>query len=349
MDLRRIPAISAAALLLAAASGPARACDDAAAALPEAAPALLALPGIFGSAEPASGGAATRTERIVEVKPGSALELSNFSGDIVVRAGGGNRVRVVASHSTREHIDVRADGSKVVVECDTDRMVPASVHYEITVPDWMDLELSGFNSDITVEGVAGEVKAETDQGDIDLVRVRGRATLSTVQGEVRVEKSHGRVEASAINGAVQIVGADGAIVAESVNGNIVLRDVLSDSVDASTVNGPVRFAGKIRAHGLYRLASHNGSIRMAVPEDADARVFVSTYRGGFESSFPVNAQEKKKGREYVIQLGSGAALVNLESFQGRVLLYRPGEPPPKDSDTEREQREDADEGSEDDE
>ena len=337
-------ALTAALLLLT--TVPARACDPAEART-DAVPALLTAPD--PPEEPAgSGGPATRTERTVEAKRGASLELSNFSGDIVVRTAGGSRERVVASHSPREHVVVRNEGSKLVVECESDRMVPASVHYDLTVPDWMDLDLSGVNSDITIEGVKGEVKAETVQGDIDLVRASGKAVLTTVQGEVRVERSRGPVEASAINGPVRIEGADGSIQAESVNGDIVLDGISSDSVDASTVNGPVRFAGRIQAHGLYRLASHNGSIRMAVPVGADARVVVSTYRGGFESSFPVNAQEKKKGREYVILLGSGGALVNLESFQGRVLLYRPGEPVPGESDRERDLRKDAGEDSEDD-
>ena len=346
---RNHAALAAAILLATAPPGPARACDADAEAQVEAVPALFTLPDLVGSFEPAGGGPSTRTERTVEVRRGSSLELSNFSGDIVVRASAGNRVRVLASHSPRERLAIRTEGSKVIVECESDRAVPASVRYELTVPDWMDLDLSGVNSDITIEGVKGEVKAETVQGNIDLARAAGPAMLSTVQGEVRVAKSSGRVEASAINGPVRIKDVDGAIVAESVNGDIVLQGVSSDSVDASTVNGPVRFAGRIRAHGLYRLASHNGSIRMAVPEGADARVLVSTYRGGFESSFPVNAREKKKGREYVIQLGSGGALVNLESFQGRVLLYRPGEPVPGESEREREHRKDVEEDSEEDE
>jgi hypothetical protein len=350
MSSRGIHAVLAAALLLAApAPPPARACDPQTAAWGEVVEAIATPLDMLDSLELTSDGPGARTERTVEVKPGSSLELSNFSGDIVVRTGSGNRVRVVASHSTREHVTVRMEGLKLIIECDSDRMVPASVHYEISVPAWMDLDLSGVNSDITIEGVKGEVKAETVQGDIALARASGPAMLSTVQGEVRVEKSRGRVEASAINGSVRIEGADGAIVAESVNGDILLSDVSSDSVDASTVNGPVRFAGRIQAHGLYRLASHNGSIRMAVPEGADARVLVSTFRGGFESSFPVKAREKKKGREYVIQLGSGGAVVNLESFQGRVLLYRPGEPEPGESDHERELGKDSEEDSEDDE
>lgn len=180
-------------------------------------------------------------------------------------------------------------------------------------------------SDITVEGMKGVVKAETVQGSIDLVRSGGSATLGTVDGGVRVERSRGRVEVGAVNGPVRILGANGTIVAESVNGNIELRDVASDSVDASTVNGPVRFAGKLRSHGLYRLTSHNGSIRMAVPEDASARVRVATYRGGFDCSFPVSVHETKTGRGYELQLGSGSALVTLWTFQGWVLLRRPGE------------------------
>jgi DUF4097 and DUF4098 domain-containing protein YvlB len=259
------------------------------------------------------------------VRRGSTLELANVTGNIAVRVGSGNRVRVVADHAVQDRVTVRAKGPKVIVDCDTERMVPATVDYEITVPVWMSLDLSGFNSDITVDGVGGDVKAETVQGDIVLIGSTGSATLNTVQGGVRVEKARGRVEASAINGPVRIENADGAIVVESVNGDIVLSDVASDSVDASTVNGPVRFVGTLKARGLYRLASHNGSIRMAVPENANANLRVATYRGGFDCSFPISTHETKKGREYQIRLGNGGAAVTLETFQGWVILRRPGE------------------------
>jgi Toastrack DUF4097 len=342
MNLREVLGLTATALLLAAAPLPARAGDEAAevnaaltdveAALSEVSHAIADLPELRDLLEPVSSGPAARTERSVDVKRGSTLELSNFTGDIVVRAGAGSRVRLIASHSVREHITIRTEGSKVIIDSDSDRMVPASVHYDITVPDWLDLDLSGFNSDITIEGMKGEVKAETVQGSIDLIRSGGSATLGTVDGGVRVESSHGRIEVGAINGPVRILGAKGTIVAESVNGNIELRDVASDSVDASTVNGPVRFVGKLRSHGLYRLTSHNGSIRMAVPEDASARVRVATYRGGFDCSFPASVHETKKGREYELQLGSGSALVTLETFQGWVLLRRPGEATDDDDD-----------------
>jgi hypothetical protein len=109
------------------------------------------------------------------------------------------------------------------------------------------------------------------------------------------------------------------------------------------VNGPVRFIGRILDRGLYRLASHNGSIRVAVPEDASARVFVSTYHGGFGSTFPVKTQETKKGRRYILLLGSGSAQMNLETFQGRVFLFRPGEDVADDED-EHQHEEDGDEG-----
>lgn len=324
MTLERRRALSVAVLLLVLAPAARADTGDAVPGGPVAA--IATLEDMLDSMAPAADGPAARTERTLSVRRGSILTLENFAGDIAVRAGKGDRVRVVASHSKRERIIVRSEGPRVIVDSDSDRPVPASVHYEIVVPEWMDLDLSGFNSDISVEGVTGEVKAETVQGNIDLIRSGGPATLSTVEGGVRVERSRGRVDASAINGSVRIRGARGVVNAESVNGRIALEDVASDSVDASTVNGPVRFAGAILPHGVYRLTSHNGSIRMALPKDANARVLVATYSGGFDCSFPISLHETKKGREYEVKLGSGSARVTLETFQGWVLLRRPGDP-----------------------
>jgi DUF4097 and DUF4098 domain-containing protein YvlB len=109
-----------------------------------------------------------------------------------------------------------------------------------------------------------------------------------------------------------------------VNGGIEIEGALSDSVDASTVNGPVTFEGRVSDRGFYRFATHNGCIDVAMPERSNATVSLSTFSGGIDSSFPVTLK-KIKSRRFETTLGTGRAKFELESFQGTIFLRRPGE------------------------
>jgi hypothetical protein len=63
---------------------------------------------------------------------------------------------------------------------------------------------------------------------------------------------------------------------------------------------------------------------VAVPQRANATLEVSTYSGGIDSSFPITLK-KLRSKRYSIQLGTGSAQLELESFQGTIYLRRPGE------------------------
>jgi len=113
---------------------------------------------------------------------------------------------------------------------------------------------------------------------------------------------------------------------ETVNGDIDIEESLSDSVEASSVNGLVRFLGAIRAGGRYRLATHNGDIVVVVPDHTNAAFDISTFNGEFETSIPVRLSELRRGQRFKFVLGEGGAEFDLESFQGAIVICRPSEP-----------------------
>jgi DUF4097 and DUF4098 domain-containing protein YvlB len=188
----------------------------------------------------------------------------------------------------------------------------------------MKLELSGVNTDIDVEDSRGEVRVETIQGDITLKGSQGFASLSSIQGEINAQGVRGRIEASSVNQGVRLVNVVGPIFAESVNGGIVIEAAESDSVEASTVNGPVTFEGQVNDVGYYRFATHNGCIDIAMPEKSNATLSLSTFSGGIDSSFPVTLK-KIKSKRFQTTLGTGRARFEVESFQGTIFLRRPSE------------------------
>ena len=89
------------------------------------------------------------------------------------------------------------------------------------------------------------------------------------------------------------------------------------------MNGDITYDGTIKDGGRYRFATHDGSLRVSVPEKSNVAVSVSTFNGEFNSCFPVQLTGKAKHR-FNFTIGSGSARLELESFDGDIKICRPG-------------------------
>jgi hypothetical protein len=204
---------------------------------------------------------------------------------------------------------------------------PVVVDYAITVPQWMALRLSGMETDITVDGVRAAIEAESVRGDVIVRGGRGPLAISSVEGEVKAFDCEGGLEASSINSGVELDDVSGVLMVESVNGDIRIGRTTSQSVEASSVNGTVTYAGTFAPRGRYRLASHAGNLVVGVPVGAGVDVSVATFQGGFRSGFPVELGPWRQGQRFNFVLGDGGSSLELESFQGLIELLRPAEMP----------------------
>jgi DUF4097 and DUF4098 domain-containing protein YvlB len=198
------------------------------------------------------------------------------------------------------------------------------VSYDLTVPQWLPVALSGVYNDVNVEGLQGGIDVETVRGDIVVRHAAGLIALRSVEGVVDLVGAKGVIKVSSVNEAVRIANAIGSIAAEGVNGDIHMIDVDSKDVEATTVNGEVVYDGRIQDGGSYRFATHNGDIALGMSENANATVGVSTFSGDFESAFAIQPKKAPKGHRFTFALGNGSAKVDLESFQGSIELLRPG-------------------------
>lgn len=261
------------------------------------------------------------TDTSVVVSKGTRLELANFGGSIAVVGWTRDLVRLVADHSARARVTLEREPSVLRVRA-VGYMAPANVDYQIHVPRWMALKLSGVHSDITVEDVASDITAETVRGDVEVSGGSGVLDLNAVDGDVMLRGGRGRLSAASVNQDVQLRDCRGEVTAQSVNGDVDLVQVVSDLLEASTVNGTVMFRGPIRDRGRYHFSTHNGDVDFALPAAANATINVSTFNGDFESAFPVRLREARRGRHFSFTVGSGRAQVDLESFQGTIRVQR---------------------------
>jgi DUF4097 and DUF4098 domain-containing protein YvlB len=253
------------------------------------------------------------------------LVIENFAGDVSVGTWSKNSIRIEADHSSRTEVEIERDESTISVKAENRHGVPASVDFRITVPPTVAIEISGTYADVTVEGTRADVSVETVRGDVNVTGGAGHIALQSVEGDVTLEKGRGRAELQSVNAGVKVVGLEGELVAETVNGEVSLEDIRGNTVEASTVNGDVLYDGVLREGGSYRFATHNGDITVSVPAQTSANVSVTTYSGEFDSDFPIKVTSSHRNRRMRFTLGSGAAELELESFQGAIHLQKKGD------------------------
>jgi DUF4097 and DUF4098 domain-containing protein YvlB len=268
--------------------------------------------------------AAQQVDTTVTVGRSQRLEVKAYSGQITVRAWNQNAVRVEANTSGRDRVEVSASATAVSVRTQGRHGPPSEIELRISAPPWIALTLSGVNTEMKVEGLRAPISVETVEGEVRVNGGEGLISLRSVQGSVSLQRAKGRISVNSVNEDVEVIGSSGEIVAETVNGDIALEIIDAATVDASTINGDLSYAGPIRNGGRYAFSTHNGDITLTVAEGTNASVAVSTFNGEFESEFAVPLQGTRKGKGFNFTLGSGSAQVTLESFQGTIGLVRPG-------------------------
>src|SRR5262245_3858370 len=87
-------------------------------------------------AKPGGPEGAPKTDQTVDVTKGTRLVLSNSAGEVVVRSWDRDQVRVLASHSNRESVDIQTAESTLRIRGRAQRGPSGLIDYQITVPRW---------------------------------------------------------------------------------------------------------------------------------------------------------------------------------------------------------------------
>ncbi len=166
------------------------------------------------------------------------------------------------------------------------------------------------------------VRVETLNGDIQVRDCAGEISLRSVEGDVTLQSSSGRLEVNNVENDITITDFEGELFVESIDGDIRLEGIRSRQVEAKTVDGDLFYSGSISDDGRYRLTTHDGDVLVAVPENINVTVSVATFDGEFEADFPVRLGTAEAGRRFSFTIGSGAARLELHSFDGDIRLQR---------------------------
>ena len=272
-------------------------------------------------AAPGVAGAGERVTKVVPVSRGARLEVRIYGGEVVLRGGARDEVRVRAERFGTDELLVNRNGDVLEIGVRHDRGPAHAIDLELDVPEWMPLSVKGTYLDISATGSHAGVVAESVRGDIRLRDCTGSLKVSAVDGSVNVEASGGQAEIHAVNNEVRVTGFRGALTVDSVNGAVTLKRVESSAVTVGTMGGAIDWDSPLASGGRYQFATHEGDIDLRLGTEASAAVSVRLFDGQFRSDFATGlAPDATRKKRFSFRLGSAAATLDLETFRGVVSL-----------------------------
>ena len=253
------------------------------------------------------------------VPEGIRIAISHREGDVNVTGTGGREVRVLLE-DREGGVRVRSEGATFHVGA-RDRGNDGDIF--VWVPEDVDVSVTGREGDITVAGVArGAVEVRTADGDVE-VDGAARVDVAALDGEVRLANT-GPSVVNVADGDVWIDRARGEATVHGIDADIVITNADARAVSVTAVDGNIWYDGAVHEGGSYSLSTHDGDVTFALPEGVGARISVSTFDGELLPSFPIQFRGGRlRGGEFTV--GDGSAAIALKSFDGDILLIRPGE------------------------
>lgn len=314
-----------------------------------------------------------RTEKFYETYPAPAgirVDVANASGgDVAMTAWSIDYVEVSAvkktiwGESELDKLDIRVttENGRILIETAvTGKNVRASVDYEIKIPNNAiagtiettdgrvalqgvngNAKLTSSNGEISVRGLVGRITATTSNGRIELDTVSGGGVLTTTNGAIVVKKSGAAITASTTNGGIRIEDSEGDVILNSSNGGITVSRV-DGYVSARTSNGAIRVTevlgiviaetsnNSIEAEianvgpGGAELKATNGSIEVSVSPALNAEIEMNTTSGKISiHSLPSGITNVDSGpNHFAATMGEGGPKLFVQATNGSIDLYK---------------------------
>lgn len=230
-----------------------------------------------------------------------------------------------------------------------------------TLADQGRLELINVNGRITAEPAPDDkvtvegrrsVKASTDEAakeKLAELQIREEVTGDRVRVESRPPRLSGFggheiewaikvprgvvVDLRTVNGGVRITGLQGEVHARTTNGGVRGKDVGTQILEASSVNGgiEIEFTRPLESTASVEVETVNGGVELGLMADSKATISARAVNGGVSvTDLPVEKQEQANSfeskRRLEGTLNGGGAKVKISTTNGGVRITRSGGP-----------------------
>jgi len=159
----------------------------------------------------------------------------------------------------------------------------------ISVPVNSDIEFTGVNVEVNIDGVQGGSRIRTVNGPIDARNLANFVELDTVNGEIISIDNQGRVSITTVNGEIEERNTVGRLAAQAVNGQID-TDSQAEIVALNVVNGEIR--GRLQGVLELEIETVNGSIELQLPDTRTPRVSGSSVSGAMVLGFDADVDAR---------------------------------------------------------
>ncbi|MFC1842357.1 DUF4097 domain-containing protein [Candidatus Dependentiae bacterium] len=191
------------------------------------------------------------------------------------------------------------------------------VHYELIVPNNINIILKTTNGDIKVKHLKGNITAQTDKGEIKISQVTGNIAASVTNGNIKISQSTGNIHT------------------KTQYGNITIQDSIQ-SICAETESGFIKSScKKIPSTGSVHLATNTGNILLELPKSRDkinSDIKATTQRGKLTSEHFITLKPQtvtldkhswaRFRREANGTIGSGDSTIKLCSNFGNIKILK---------------------------
>jgi len=158
------------------------------------------------------------------------LSLDLKSGGVVKITGGTDkvvRIRVTDGGKPCGDCGVTLEQSSAGLQLRSTRAASAAgkLQFEIEVPEHFDLQLASAGGEVSIEGVDGEIKGQTETGALELRRLSGIVDLQTKRGNVTLRESYASGRVHTTDGRVLLEDVGGTVAGSTASGKLIERRV----------------------------------------------------------------------------------------------------------------------------
>lgn len=240
----------------------------------------------------AKNGTADETERFEQTYPfdkNGKIEVSNLNGSITIEAWDNPQiyletVKIADTKERLSYVDIEIEAGQSNFAVKTD------------YKSWKNRSQNDRNRDYGKLEVNFRLKVP---------RTAILDAIESVNGSVTVSNMTNYTEISAVNGTVKAENLRGTAKLSTVNGSV--------NVDFDQLNND----------SIISLGTVNGSVRLAIPSNANATLKADTVNGSINNDFGLSVRKGKYvGRDLYGRIGTGEVKIKLNSVNGGLYITR---------------------------
>ena len=210
-----------------------------------------------------------------------SVEINTVSGDCIVTKGNTEKIEVHLVYQIRPQDSFEPKfqerGNKLRLG---ERFHGSSSGYSrwtITVPDETRIRFSSASGEFSIEGLKGEISAETASGDITARNCAGEFDLESASGDIIINHFSGDVDVSTASGDIRAVGIDGVVSLGTASGGIDVEGAKGE-IELESASGDID-ASEIVIQDMSAFQTASGKVRVQLAESPVHHLILSSASG----------------------------------------------------------------------